>query len=98
MRTWTELWVSIVIQWASVLVGIFVVEFLIRFAGGRRDDPTPFVLFIFLLVFVNAVGKELYKRLEDLRERSEQMEGTLDELGRWRRIEMGEADESDLEP
>jgi len=64
------------------LFGIFIVEFLIRFAGGRRDDPMPFVLFVFLLVFVNTVGKELYKRLEDIRQRSEQMEDTLDELGR----------------
>lgn len=97
MRTWTELWVSVVIQWVAGAFGAILVA---RLAGDKRADPwfIAFMLFFLLIVFVNEVIKDLHKRLEDLGHRSEQMEDTLDELDRWRRIQMGEAEESDLEP
>jgi hypothetical protein len=77
MRKWKELWFSVIIQWVCGLLGIFLVARLVR---ERRGDVMPFVLFFLLLVFVNAVAGDLHKRLEDLRQRSEQMQETLDEL------------------
>jgi high-affinity Fe2+/Pb2+ permease len=82
MRTWKELWVSVVIQWVFGVLGIFIVEFLIRLTGGKREDPMPFVLFVLPIVFVNAVVRDLHKRLEDLRQRQKQMQERLDELER----------------
>ena len=82
MRTWKALWFSVTIQWVGGVVGISIVEYLTRLAGGEREDPTPFMLFFLLLVFVNAVGKDLHNRIEDLRQRSERFEQTLDELER----------------
>lgn len=95
MRTWTELWVSVVIQWVCGIAGIFLVA---RLTGDKWAGAEPFVLFFLLIVFANEVIKDLHHRLKELGERTEEMKDALEELDRWRRIQMGVADESDMEP
>lgn len=94
MRTWTELWVSVVFQWVFGLIGIFLVA---RLMGDKWGGVMTFVLFFLLLVFANEAIKDLHERLKELGERTEEMEATLEELDRWRRIQTGEAEEGDLE-